>query len=376
MPDAFQTVPGIRITCMAHHALAARLTDVAGELNLAGGWIETARVVRQRIGLRHPRLPVRDIQIDDAPMDTIHVTVPPSVADRVASALIEAGDLQTPGRGQILLQDVKVCVRTDEIPEPEAMAAERTATAGLMRGMVLLTCIASQAGSGELLARIALKLGAGLPVVSRGIGTGIRDRLGLLRITIPPEKEIVRLVLPAHDADGIERLLVEEARLDRPGGGFLYQTGVRACRLDPLLRIGRQGHAASMEQIIAALDDLKGGTAWRKHVAGFGESPTAWSKRVLNHFHELVFCCADGHSEGLVADALAVGAGGATIAPGRTLRPGEREGQAVETVMLCVPDALLDAVLNAIHAAAASRDERALRCEIMPACGVFSYQSR
>ena len=376
MYETLQRVPGVRITCMVHRLLAARLVETVGTLASAGGWIETARVVRQRIGVRRPLVPTRTVRLDNAPMDLLRLTVPPAAAAEAAATLIEAGQLRTPGRGQLMLQDVELHADAGEIPahfEPDAAAM---ASAGLMPGMVLLTCIASQTGSGEHLARIALKLGAGLPVVGRGIGTGMRDRLGLLRITIPPEKEIVRLILPAHDADGIQRLLVEDARLDRPGGGFLFQTGVRECLLDPLLRIGRHGHAASMEQIIAALDDLKGGTAWRKHVAGLGESRAAWSERIRHDFRELTFCCGEGRSEALVREALAAGAGGATIATGRALGADERGDQALESVMLCVPGGRVDAVLNAIHAAASRQHESGFRSETLAAHSVFSYQQR
>jgi hypothetical protein len=43
-------------------------------------------------------------------------------------------------------------------------------------------------GLGDPIARIALELGTCVPAITFGIGTGLRDRLGLLRIAIPAER--------------------------------------------------------------------------------------------------------------------------------------------------------------------------------------------
>ncbi len=55
-----------------------------------------------------------------------------------------------------------------------------------------ITCIV-QRGEGDRIAKISLNTGASVPITTHGTGSGVRDKLGLLRITIPPEKELINL---------------------------------------------------------------------------------------------------------------------------------------------------------------------------------------
>ncbi len=367
--------PATRITCMAHRLLARPIMERLTSLGAGAALVENARCVRQRVRARGWGLPGQATDLDDSPMDVFRVAVAREAADRVARELIEAGELRTPGHGMLYAQDLVEYSRA----EPPAIDPDPdTRSDGMLRDMALLTCILSMAGSGEQLARIALTLGAGVPVVSRGIGTGIRDRLGLLRIAITPEKEIVRLMIPAHDADGIRRLLIEEGRLDRPGGGFLYQTPIRAGLADPLLRIGRQRHAASMEQIIAALDDIKAGTAWRKRFVAIEDRPEHVARLTRRHYREIVFTCSEGRADDWVRVAMTAGADGATTSRARRLGADSAEGAGVarETGVLCVPSAMADAVLEALRDFAARSDDSASRIQALDAPAVFTHQRK
>jgi hypothetical protein len=136
----------------------------------------------------------------------------------------------------------------------------------LLNKLSYVICVLSDPGSGDQLAKIALDLGICVPVITYGSGNDIRDQLGLIRITIPAEKEIVHLLMPEQDSDSIIKLLVEHGRLDRPGKGFIYETPVTHGLIDTQMKIGNQKYAASMEQIIAAIDQLKTDTNWRKRL--------------------------------------------------------------------------------------------------------------
>ncbi len=361
-----------RITCMAHQLLEPAITACLQSLDLPTVLIETARGVRQRIRRRAWGLPGLVADLENSPMDVYRVAVPPASAGRIMNALIEAGELRTPGHGMLLAQNIQQYA----VPDAPASLGNPEAVPGMLRDMVLMTCILSMTGSGEQLASTVLQLGVCVPVVSRGAGTGIRDRLGLLRITIPPEKDIVRLMIPAHDANGIGRLLIEEGRLDRPGGGFLYQTPIRECLMDPLLRFGRQGHAASMEQIIAALDDLKGGTVWRKRVDRMQARPEQAGDRMRQPFRELTFTCPEGQAERLVRAAMATGAGGATTSRVSRLHldKGVSGGVAHEIGMLCVPRAAADAVVRGLCDAMAECQAPGCCVQSLDAPSVFTYQ--
>ncbi len=362
-----------RITCMVHQQLDESVVEKLRGLGTHTVLLENARCVRQHVRSRLWGLPGFKVDLMDAPMEIFRTTVPRESALRVMRELAEAVDLQTPGRGSVYAQDIREISRSVP-PEIEPAPGD---LGGILRDLTLITVILSRSGSGEALARIALKLGAGVPVVSLGTGTGLRDRLGLLRITIPPEKELIHLMVPTHDAAGVQRLLVEEGRINRPGGGFLYQTRIRAGIVDPLVRIGRQEHAASIEQIIAAMDELQRGTSWRKR---FAEADFANREvgRPPSRHREIVFVCPEGRSRDYARTAIRVGAPGATVARVRCLSFSDVEGgvAARERGILCVPALQEEAVLNALCEEAASGDDNLCRLQSLEVPGVFFHNPR
>jgi hypothetical protein len=73
----------------------------------------------------------------------------------------------------------------------------------------------------------------------------------------------------------VEKNLILRARLDVSGNGFLYRCFVHAPVVNLRIRHGKRFHAATMEQVIAALDEVQGSSDWRrfgsrkhKHKAG------------------------------------------------------------------------------------------------------------
>ncbi|MDF7808220.1 hypothetical protein P4E94_12275 [Pontiellaceae bacterium B12219] len=361
-----------RITCIVHQQLSGEVTNCLRTLGVQSVLVESARCVRQRMRARFSGLPGLLVNLTDDPMEIFRTTVPRASAERVVRALAATADLHTPGHGSIYAQDLFEVARRCDPPEiqPGVDGDEI-----VLRDMTLLTGILSMAGSGDALAGIALKLGAAVPVISLGSGTGIRDRLGLLRITIPPEKELVHLMVPTHDAAGLQRLLIEEGRFDRPGGGFLYQTPIRAGVVDPLMRIGRQEHAASIEQVIAAIDDLKKGTAWRKRFLGLEPGIDSARRLVRNH-REIGFICTEGQTAAFVYAAMCAGAAGATTARLRRLcfKDTDDGVAACERGILCVPAAMASAVVDALCQVAVSCGDPVFRLQLIDAPIVFSHQ--
>lgn len=362
-----------RITCLVHQRLDARVTDCLRALGARTVLLENARCVRQRVRPHAFGLPGSRVELDNAPVEIFRTTVPQPAAARVLRALADAVDLRTPGRGAVYAQDL-----VELSPqEPPSIEPDSGMPGDLLRDFTLITAILSLPGRGQELAGIALKLGVAVPVVSLGEGTGLRDRMGLLRVTIPPEKELVHLMVPSHDAQGLQRLLIEEGRLDRPGGGFLYQTPVRAGIADPLVRIGRQEHAATMEQVIAAVDELKKGTEWRKRFVGFDRREGA-AGRPVQAYREITFVCTEGRSPDLVRAAMRAGAQGATVSQVRRLSFSESEGglAARERGVLCVPRAQEQAVVEALQRATSTCPDPMCRLQILDASGVFSHMRR
>jgi hypothetical protein len=371
--DVLVPRPVSRITCAVHRSLGDAVTEVLLATGADTIMAESARGVRQRIRSRRGLLPGEKIDYDDAPMLQFRVSVPRAASAGVVSALVEGAQLRTPGHGLLYVQDVEHS--SGNAPSAHLSPLQEKGS-GTLRDMALLTCILSSSGAGDAFARVALSLGAGFPVISNGMGTGIRDQLGLLRIAIPPVKEIVRLMVPAQDAASVRLLLIDEGRLNRSGAGFLYQTPIREGLFDPLLRIGRQRHAASMEQVIAAIDDLKGSTGWRKRFVSLEERPENLMQVVNGKYREMHFNCRDGAAGLWVRAAMNAGAVGATTAQARRIfdGPSTGGGAAREFGVLCVPSAGADAVRSALQEVIASGDDPCAFLQEQTVSAVFAHK--
>jgi len=83
-----------------------------------------------------------------------------------------------------------------------------------------------QRGKADDAVKAALRAGAPAATISFARGTGIRERLGLLKIAISPEKEVIEIVVPAEVADAVFDALVDAAKLTTPGMGFIYSIPV------------------------------------------------------------------------------------------------------------------------------------------------------
>jgi nitrogen regulatory protein PII len=361
-----------RITCVVHPRLGAQVTDCLVTLGAHTVLVENARSVRQRIRPRAWVLPGQQIDLENTPIELFRTTVPRESALQVIETLSRTLDLHTPGRGAVYAQEI---IEYSQL-EPPTLQTDEASDSTAFRDFTLITGILSKAGGGERLTESALRLGACVPIVTRGFGTGLRDQLGLLRITIPPEKELVHLMVPAHDAAGIQRLLIEDARMDRPGGGFLYQTPISAGIVDPLLRIGRQEHAASMEQLIAAMDEIKHGTGWRKRFADPEESTRDARLITKRKYCEITLVCSEGKANDFVRAAMEVGAGGATTGRIRCLSASDLEGGvgARERGVICVPTAICAPVVQALRDMSSALEDPLCRIQVLDSFSIFFHQ--
>lgn len=361
-----------KITLVVHQSIINRATDVFRAMGVNALFLENTRCVRQKLGRRFMGLPGVKTEYTDSPTEIFRAFVAAECTTGVLQHLINELELKIPGRGAVYSQ--KVSHTGNVIPSQiENLSAGNDL---LNRDLSLIVGIQSKSSTGENLSRVAIKLGAGVPVVGFGIGTGIRDRLGLLRITISPEKEFVYLLVPEHDADGLQSLLIEEGHLDRPGGGFLYQTPIYAGLVDPLIRIGRQEHAASIEQIIAAIDDLKKGTAWRKRFFGVEKTRSILGEGRYTH-REISFLCHDGQGDVLVREAMECGADGATISRVKGVFLQEKtENRSVpfEHGVLCVAAANEQKIINRLAEVASGFVEQKWMVLSARASSVFSHK--
>ncbi len=361
-----------RITCAVHPHLGPQVAECLITLGSHTVLVENARAVRQRIRPRAWGLPGQQVELENSAMELFRTTVPRESALQVIETLNQTLELQTPGRGSVYAQDITEYSQLNP-PEIKETSFQNTTA---FHGYTLINGILSKAGGGERLTESALRLGACVPIVTRGFGTGLRDQLGLLRITIPPEKELVQLMVPAHDAAGIQRLLIENARMDRSGGGFLYQTPISAGIVDPLLRIGQQEHAASMEQLIAAMDEMKHGTGWRKRFADLEDQKRDSRFITSRKYTEITLVCSEGKANDFVLAAMEAGAGGATTERVRCLSASDLEGGigARERGIICVPKAICDSVVQVLRDMSVVLEDPLCRIQVLESSSVFFHQ--
>lgn len=93
----------------------------------------------------------------------------------------------------------------------------------ILTDVVLITCVVAH-GKGEDVVRAARGAGAGGALIHSARGVGIRERMGLLGITIEAEKDVVEMLVGSDQAEMVAQTIYSAVGLGRPGGGFIYLT--------------------------------------------------------------------------------------------------------------------------------------------------------
>ena len=57
-----------------------------------------------------------------------------------------------------------------------------------------------------------------------GVGTGVRERLGILGVAVDVEREAISVMVPVDQTDRIFERIFLAGRLDTPGMGYIYVT--------------------------------------------------------------------------------------------------------------------------------------------------------
>ncbi|NCA81478.1 MAG: hypothetical protein EOM72_01855 [Opitutae bacterium] len=316
-----------KITCVADVRLTARLEAEADRMGLRETYSERgkqvalkARPAWQPFGLRSA--------MAEAPSDLLRLYVPRAHERAAMIRLASAADLFLPGRGSIFAEDA-VLVGDAPPPWDEAkLCADPPAWAADGRlepaAYDLVFCIVQRGRGGEL-ARAMLEMGLGVPIVSYGEGMGMRDRLGLLRIAIPQEKEILWFLVPPGDSDLVVDVSLRKAGLREPGRGFLGRIPVRALAVNSRMHLDRRRHVATMEQVISTLDQLRGSTDWRRITAA-ARRRNAPEPRAGDGMARFTLICEEGSAAAAVRAALDAGAGGATLSRLSRRAPDPHEG--------------------------------------------------
>ena len=87
----------------------------------------------------------------------------------------------------------------------------------------MITCIV-QRSKADGVVKAAQDAGAQGATIYYGVGSGVRERLGLLGLAIDVEKEIITTLVADDQVDRIFERMYFAAELDVPGAGIIYIT--------------------------------------------------------------------------------------------------------------------------------------------------------
>jgi nitrogen regulatory protein PII len=295
-----------KITCIVNKEASKKVQRILAEAGVKTFGLQSGRGVLLNEQARFFGLSTRT-NIEDSPVDVYRVYVPARSGEAVCSLLADGAGLDATGRGSLFSEEVNIeesgagivnRVTRKPFPEGPRFATDLTGI-----------CCIVQRGQAEPIIRSLLEMGVA-PTITFGEGMGVRDKLGLLRIAIPAEKELVNAVVSRFDAEQIMHILIDVGRLDQPGKGFIYLYPVTRGIISAKIRRGRRAQGASIEQIVSAIDTLKGSAQWRKMEVSAGK---ATKRKYLRDLTNLSVLSNDGKLMDLVSAAMSVGASGATV---------------------------------------------------------------
>lgn len=343
-----------RITAVINKAVSPAIVDALKNGGLSDMHIATGRasVLQDKKGPFASFSPGMVIGSD--PVEILSLLVSSALEDKVLDFIAEKGQLSTPGRGSVYSEEVEM-LQSHALCGENASGNFAPTDLNAYSDLTGICCIV-QRGQGDAIARLVLDTGTCAPATTFGEGTGLRDKLGILRITIPAEKEVINLVASRFDAEDVMDMMIDVGKLDQPGKGFIYLYPVKQGFINTKVNRGTTGHAASMEQVIAALDDLKGSVEWRRREAMAGQA--GGKKRAyLANLLDMSLVCDEGRGMDLVNAAMSVGAAGATVSRLKYFSTAESTANKVsparESASMIISEQQIPAILKAIEDAGA-----------------------
>jgi len=296
------------IICVADINITEALNQVLAETALPEVFVQRAKQMSLEDGQGFLGRPIT--RLEESRAEIYRIYIPSEYETGLVNRIIDATDLKMGGRGCLLVQHIDHYHTNQLFFDTEKLdkfcgRSERS----VQKEYALMSCIVPR-GEANTLAEALLELGICVPIIFFGTGVGLRDRLGLMRITVPVEKEIIWFIVPASDAILVEKIIIPRAGLDIPGRGFLYTMYIHAPVVNLRVRHGKRAHAATMEQIIAALDEVRGSSDWRR----FGSKKHDLTGKIRSaSTRALFFIGEEGDVELFRNVAIENGARGATL---------------------------------------------------------------
>ena len=89
----------------------------------------------------------------------------------------------------------------------------------------LITCVVEK-DLVEPILEAAKNAGAQGATISYAQGTGIRERMGLLGVTIDEQKEVIRIVVSEEQSELIFETMYLAGQMDKPGKGIMFMSSL------------------------------------------------------------------------------------------------------------------------------------------------------
>ena len=263
--------------------------------------------------------------------------VPDTEVDAMMECLVAAAELHLPGSGAVFAVPCDELRCTEDFPVWSTSTWENDsfdASHNLKENLTAIFCIV-QKDRTDRISRAAMSAGAHGPVVFYCEGRGLRDRLGWLRITKKNDMEVLVLIVDNADADAVTEAMVDAGDIDLPVRGFLYRMPVQKGVINVGSSFGGRKYAANIQQIISAIDELKGSRSWRDQriteLVGTGKSAglnlfgKIKERTYLTDQESLTCIVGRKHIDAIVNAALQGGAPGMNISFARLVEAESRE---------------------------------------------------
>ena len=106
----------------------------------------------------------------------------------------------------------------------------------------LITCVV-QIGTADKIVKAAANVGSQGATINYARGTGVRDRMGLVGVTIDEQKEIVRIIVSKEQSNRVFESMFLAGELDTPGKGIMWMSKLDTVATfipsDVLKRVGK-----------------------------------------------------------------------------------------------------------------------------------------
>lgn len=311
-------------------------------------------------------------QVVENSLDTFHFICQPEREEQLFNELRQATGINQEGRGSIFVEPALVIESSESDDNFEVLERRLHMPECQLRGIYAII----QRGRGMNLAKQAINNGSGVPAFYYGKGGGIRDRMGLVRITVPCEKEMINVVVAEHDCQGMMDELIDAGHLNRPGMGFIFSYPVTRADMDTQSYYGASRAAASMGQVVSAIDALQGSTEWRRRTL-LGDSEA--ERPYLHDLENIMIICNDTKANDLLHIAMGVGAPGATISNCRMVHRDDLEGvtkRAIEISDMVVGCKVRPTILKALIEAGFFSSDIGGKIIIKRSCEAYTYIER